>query len=133
MKIKQNVPLVCTPEPAIQKAYYEKHFGFKTIFDSDNFVGLRSADGAVEMSFIKPGEEEMMTPYNSKSLLFCFEVDDVDASHKALCDSGLTFVQPPTNNPWGDRSAITIDPLGIQVYVYSVIPVSEKFEAFVKE
>ena len=133
MKINHNVPLVCTTEPALAKAYYEKHFGFRTIFDAGSFVGLRSADGAVGISFMKPGEEEMMTPYNSRSLLFCFEVDDVDATHRALCDSGLAFVQPPTDNPWGDRSAITVDPLGIQVYVYSVIPVSDKYKAFVKE
>ncbi|MBN2715854.1 MAG: VOC family protein [Deltaproteobacteria bacterium] len=133
MKIKKNVPLVCTADPAIAQAYYERHFGFRTIFDSGNFVVLRSADGAIEMSFTKPGKEEMMTPYNSKSLVFCFEVDDVDASYRALCNSGLTFVQPPTDNSWGDRSAITVDPLGIQVYVYSSIPVSDRFKAFVKE
>ena len=133
MKIKQNVPLVCTDNPAASREYYEKHFGFKTVFDSENFIGLRSADDAFEMSFMRDGGEGMMTPYDSKSLVFCFQVDDVDSSYQALCDSGLTFVQPPTNNPWGDRSAITLDPLGIQVYLYAPIPVSDEYKPYVKE
>ena len=133
MIIKQNVPLVCTDNPAACKAYYETHFGFKTTFDSGNFVGLKSADGAVELSFMRSGDGEMMTSYNDRSLLFCFLVDDVDSSYKSLCDSGLSFTQPPTDNPWGDRSAITVDPLGIQVYLYSPIPVSDKFRAFIKD
>ena len=133
MKIKQNVPLVCTDNPSVQKEYYEKHFGFNTVFDSGDFVGLRSQDGATEMSFMRDAGQEMMTPYDSKSLVFCFQVDDVDSSYQTLCDGGLSFVQPPTDNPWGDRSAITMDPLGIQVYLYSEIPVSDKFKSFVKE
>lgn len=133
MKIKQNVPLVCTGNTAAAKDYYEKYFGFKTVFDSGDFVGLKSNDGEVEISFMRDQGCKMMTPYDNKSLVFCFQVDDVDGSYQTLCDSGLSFVQPPTDNPWGDRSAITMDPLGIQVYLYTPIAMSDELKQFVKE
>lgn len=133
MKIKQNVPLVSTENPKASKEYYEKYFGFKTIFDSEFFVGMRSKDGAFEMSFMSSKDGTAIPPLNEKSLYFCFEVDDVDSAYEALCDRGLSFVQPPTDNPWGDRSAITVDPLGIQVYLYTNIPSSDEFKTYIKE
>ena len=39
-------------------------------------------------------------------------VEDVDAAYQELSDKGVTFVRPPTHQPWGLRTAHFADPEG---------------------
>ncbi len=39
-------------------------------------------------------------------------VEDVDAAYEALKARGVTFLRPPTNQPWGLRTAYFADPEG---------------------
>jgi catechol 2,3-dioxygenase-like lactoylglutathione lyase family enzyme len=39
-------------------------------------------------------------------------VEDVDAAYEALKAKGVTFLRPPTNQPWGLRTAYFADPEG---------------------
>ncbi len=39
-------------------------------------------------------------------------VEDVDAAYQALSAKGVTFLRPPTNQPWGLRTAYFADPEG---------------------
>jgi lactoylglutathione lyase len=39
-------------------------------------------------------------------------VEDVDAAYEALVAKGVTFLRPPTNQPWGLRTAHFVDPEG---------------------
>ena len=39
-------------------------------------------------------------------------VEDVDAAYEALVARGVTFLRPPTNQPWGLRTAHFADPEG---------------------
>ncbi len=39
-------------------------------------------------------------------------VKDVDASYEALKAKGVTFLRPPTDQPWGLRTAYFADPEG---------------------
>ena len=39
-------------------------------------------------------------------------VEDVDAAYEALKAKGVTFLRPPTNQPWGLRTAHFADPEG---------------------
>jgi predicted enzyme related to lactoylglutathione lyase len=132
MKIKKNVPLVMTDNLDGEKAFYCEHFGFRPTFDNGEYLGLVSEDGGCEISFMKPmcGQSTML---NNGSLVFCLEVDDVDKEHARLAAAGMEFRQAPKDNPWGDRSAIAIDPVGISVYIYKVIPPSSEFAKYFKE
>jgi catechol 2,3-dioxygenase-like lactoylglutathione lyase family enzyme len=44
--------------------------------------------------------------------LLAASVADVDAAYKNLTAKGVTFVRPPTNQPWGLRTAHFADPEG---------------------
>jgi len=33
------------------------------------------------------------------------EVEDVDAAYQELLTKGVTFLRPPTNQPWGQRTS----------------------------
>lgn len=39
-------------------------------------------------------------------------VEDVDAAYQALLERGLTFLAPPTDQPWGMRNITFFDPDG---------------------
>jgi len=126
MQIKKNVPLVTTDKTEELKAYYCEHFGFRPVFDNGDYIALASADDGFEISFMKPmGECAKLN--NGEGFTLCFEVDDIDPEYERLQKQGVQFVQPPQDNPWGDRSAIAVDPIGIGVYIYKTIPPTEEF------
>jgi lactoylglutathione lyase len=45
-------------------------------------------------------------------VLLAAGVEDVDAAYEALKAKGVTFLRPPTNQPWGLRTAHFADPEG---------------------
>ncbi len=45
-------------------------------------------------------------------VLLAASVEDVDAAYEALKAKGVTFLRPPTNQPWGLRTAYFADPEG---------------------
>lgn len=133
MDLKKFSPIVTTDKLGEVKAYYQEYFDFRVVFENENYLALRgSGEGGVELSFMKPSEAELPF-FAGGGLIYCFEVEDVDAEHDRLRKAGLTMVQPPQDNPWGDRSAITIDPVGINIYLFKPIPPAAEFETHIKE
>jgi predicted enzyme related to lactoylglutathione lyase len=57
-------------------------------------------------------------PACGETILY-FAVDDVDAHHARIDGLGVTWVLPPTNQPWGSRAATFRDPDGHLVNLYS--------------
>jgi lactoylglutathione lyase len=45
-------------------------------------------------------------------VLLAAGVEDVDATYQELLANGVTFLRPPTNQPWGLRTAHFADPEG---------------------
>ncbi|EFH81007.1 VOC family protein [Ktedonobacter racemifer] len=45
-------------------------------------------------------------------MLLAASVEDVDAAYEVLKAKGVTFLRPPTNQPWGLRTAHFVDPEG---------------------
>jgi uncharacterized glyoxalase superfamily protein PhnB len=45
-------------------------------------------------------------------VLLAAGVEDVDAAYEELKAKGVTFLRPPTNQPWGLRTAHFADPEG---------------------
>ena len=132
MRIKKNVPMMTTNKIDAEKAFYGDHLGFRPTVDTGNYLGLASRDGTCEIAFMRPMGGEAVTDENA-SLSFCLEVDDVDGEFERLEGEGVTFAQPPKDNPWGDRSAIAVDPIGISVYIYKMIPPSPEYAKYFKE
>ena len=132
MRIKKNVPLMTTNKLGEQKAFYCEHFGFRPTFEGDNYLGLISKNDTCEISFMKPMNGQGVTDA-SAHVAFCLEVEDVDGEYKKLTEAGVSFTQPPKDNPWGDRGAIAVDPIGINVYIYKTIPPSPEYAKQFKE
>lgn len=130
MKLRSNVPIVTTTKLALVKQFYIEHLGFEVTFDSDEFLGLRSASSPeVELGFMAPEPGE---PEYSGGMTFGMVVDDPDAEHARLQGRGLTIARPLQDNPWGDRSFAVMDPVGVALYINKPIPPSPEYAKHVR-
>lgn len=127
------VPLITTRDLSAIKDFYTTKLGFQVTFDSDFHLGLRAGvEGRPELSFMTPNSDACPVT-DGRGMTFCLQVDDVDAEHTRLAAAGIQVVQPPKDNPWGDRSCIVLDPLGISLYVYSLIEADPEFAKYFVE
>jgi uncharacterized glyoxalase superfamily protein PhnB len=55
----------------------------------------------------------------AERVILDFEVEDIDASYARLAALALTWVMPPTDQPWGTRSAMFRDPDGNLVNLFT--------------
>ena len=133
MMIARMTPIITTDKLAEEKEFYSKFFGFKVIFEYANqHIGMQSSgNDDVVISFMAPNEQT--PPYQGQGVTVCLEVTDVDAQSERLTAAGLPIVVPIQDNPWGDRSFISVDPAGVSVYVYSPTEPTEEFKKCFKE
>lgn len=120
MTLKKLFPLVTVKSLAPVKDFYGQHFGCAVpaqaqAFEAQGYLQL-VAPGGAELAFM--AEDAEAPEFPGTGLTLCFEVDDVDAEAARLEKAGLPIVRPLQDNPWGDRSIILRDPVGIHVYVF---------------
>ncbi len=75
----------------------------------DVYFFLLELSGAAHLISEEP--LELKLEGGPRSLL-AVEVDDVDAAYEALKSKGVTLLRPPTDQPWGLRTAHFSDPEG---------------------
>ncbi len=133
MHMKRMIPFTTTEKLSEMREYYETYLDFRVTFEApDCCIGMKSNQNEeVEISFMKPCPDTK--PYAGDGMTFCFQVDDVDAEFKRLTAAGLPIVMPLKDNPWGDRSFISVDPAGVSVYVYTPIEPTDEFKKCFKE
>lgn len=79
-------------------------------FQIDNvYFFLLEAKGAAQMVSSGPLD---FSQEGSPRVLLAAGVEDVDAAYKALSAKGVKFLKPPTDQPWGLRTAYFADPEG---------------------
>jgi uncharacterized glyoxalase superfamily protein PhnB len=64
--------------------------------------------------------EGVLASRANRSLVLDFEVRDVDAHYTRLKESVGEWVQPPTDQPWGNRAMLFRDPDGNLVNMFAV-------------
>lgn len=126
MKITRMDATISTNKLKESREFYEDHFGFKLVYESDWYIELISPDMAAGVSFTLP-QREAGEFFNGKGLILSFEVVDVDAEYARLRAEGLSIFQDLQNKPWGERSFVVNDPNGVHIYVYSPIEPTEEY------
>jgi len=91
-------------------------------FQQSPCAGL-AITGAVAAQVYGPG---VLVAGTNRSLVLDFEVEDVDAQYARLKDNVSEWVQPPIDQPWGNRSMLFRDPDGNLVNMFAVPRVSAK-------
>jgi catechol 2,3-dioxygenase-like lactoylglutathione lyase family enzyme len=105
------------------KRFYTETLGFSN-FEHDprfDFLWVETTPGS-SLGFMPPlpGPPEQWRPPREPSIYF--EVQDVDRAHAMLAAKGVIFEQPPTDMPWGHRTAVLRDPEGRLVCLAQALP-----------
>lgn len=104
------------------KEWYVDRLGYQVDFDSDWFVQLRSPTaGGVELGILLKGHSLVPAPYRQATagVMLTVVVDDVESVYAKVRAAGDPIVEPPTNQFYGQRRLLVIDPDGMLVDVSS--------------
>ncbi len=130
MQLRSFYTVLCTDDVAGTAAFWERHFGFKRVFDSGWYVHLISQVSAeANLAVLDYRHETIPAPFRKKAagILVNFEVDDVDALYARAQAEGLKIHLALRDEPFGQRHFITEDPNGIAIDVIKPIPPSAEF------
>ena len=75
----------------------------------DRYLLLLEVSAAADLI---PSEAKALKIEGGPRVLLATGVEDVDAAYEELKARGVTFLRPPTNQPWGLRTAHFADPEG---------------------
>ncbi|MBZ4320432.1 VOC family protein [Streptomyces huiliensis] len=113
MAVRRIVPVIRTAATRESHDFYGL-LGFEEVMDHGWISTLASPSvPAAQLSFTTGDRTAPVTPDLS------VEVDDVDAVHAALRDSGAEIVHPLQDEEWGVRRFFVRDPNGRVVNVLS--------------
>ncbi len=76
-------------------------------------VGIPGATTGVSMAGPGMHGDEKPGGYTGITII----TDDIDADFDRLTATGITFTQPVSEMPWGDRATWFVDPDGNQFYL----------------
>lgn len=122
-------PTITTHRLQETRAFYERHFGARAVFDCGWYVQLKLS-GGVEICLMAPQEDAQT--YQG-GLTLNLRVDDVDAAHAVPRRADIPIVIPLEDHPWGDRGFGVVDPSGVVVYCFKPIAPSAEFAPSFKE
>lgn len=128
MKTIELSTCFCTLEVAKCKAFYERHFAARVVFDCGWYVNLRIGGDGDSIQFMEP--QDGMPRFGGAGVTLNFQVGDVDAEYERLTSEGLEVVMPLEDHPWGDRGFAVVDPIGNSVYLYSEREPSDEFRQY---
>ncbi len=100
-------------------AFYRDTFKLEYKGSDDDFASFLLQDGLYLILLSLSGTADLLgTEVNELKIeggprgLRAASVADVDAAYEELNAKGVTFLRPPTNQPWGLRTAHFADPEG---------------------
>ncbi|WP_022890679.1 VOC family protein [Agromyces italicus] len=111
-------------------AFYERATGLTAARLHPMFAELRTPTGTLAIAgtaTVPLLGEGVAAARSNRSIVLDFQVDDVDATYRALRGVVDVVVKEPTDMPWGNRSLLVRDPDGNLINFFT--PVSEPAQA----
>lgn len=132
MKITGYYPVLLVEDVAKAAAFYQTHFGFKSLFASDWYIHLQQVDHpSVNLAFVARDHETV--PAGSRKpaagMLINFEVENPDEIYDRLRAAGVPILHTLRDEDFGQRHFIAADPNGVMIDVIKPIPPSAEFAA----
>ena len=107
--------------PSLTRDFYVKHLGFSVQIEMEAYVHLVHPPSQFELALLRQGEPnhlaQMQTGSQGNGLWIGLEVANADEDHQRLKTEGVTILQPPTDQPWGERTIVIQDPDGVVIYL----------------
>ena len=116
----------------IATAFYCDLLGLEAGFETDWIVQLSSPDNSAIELMLQPKNHELVPQDFQKSpqgSSLVFVVDDCDQYHEKAVSMGLTIIQAPKNEAYGQRRFLTVDPDGLLIDISSQCEPSADFIA----
>lgn len=132
MKTTAYYPVILTGDVSGTSAFYQRHFGFRALFESDWYVHLQSAESRrVNLGIVQGDHETVPAEGRGRvsGLILNFEVGDPDAIYEKVKAAGLPILISLRDEEFGQRHFITADPNGVMIDVIKPIPPSAAFAA----
>lgn len=106
------------------RTFYEDILGLKIReVTYDWFIGYWVSDKReMTLCISSSPDERARWGARGKGVVIDFVVSDVDKAYTHLVDRGVEFVKPPTDKPWGLRTASFLDPAGYTLTITSYLP-----------
>jgi lactoylglutathione lyase len=113
---------------AAARAFYEEILGLKIReITYDWFIGYWvSEKHEMTLCISTSLEERNRWGSGGKGVVIDFIVPDVDEVYTHLASLGIVFMEPPTDKPWGLRTASLLDPAGYTLTITSYVKKPEK-------
>lgn len=132
MKCTQFYPVIQTSDVAATARFYQHHFRFKPLFESDWYIHLQSGeDRSVNLAILQGDHETIPASGrgNTKAMLINFEVEDVDQEYERALAGGVPILKSLRDEPFGQRHFVAQDPNGVLIDIIKPIPPSPEFLA----
>lgn len=129
MRTTSFYPVLLSADVAGASAFYQRHFGFRPLYEADWYVHLQSAeDPATNIAIVARGHATIPSAGRGRTggVILNFEVDDVDAQYSRLQQEGLEILLSLRDEDFGQRHFILQAPDGVLVDVIRPIPPSEE-------
>jgi lactoylglutathione lyase len=111
-------PIITTHEIRAALRFYRDLLGATVSYEfpapdgEPGYVGLELGNAHLGI-----GRDPAATAQASQSLSLWVYADDCDAAVERLRSAGVTIVEEPTDQPWGERVARVLDPAGNTVLI----------------
>ncbi len=116
-------------DPPSSRDFYTSHLGFETQIDTNAYIHLVHPRTGFELAILREGElneiKQLESSTTGEGLWLGLEVDDVDDESARLWDAGITILQAPKDQPWGERTIVIKDPNGVLIYLAHKIKVEK--------
>jgi uncharacterized glyoxalase superfamily protein PhnB len=133
MKANSYYPVIMTNAVGRTAAFYQSHFRFTPLFESDWYVHLQSReDPSINLAILDGSHDSIPAHARTsvtRGLILNFEVDDPDEVYRDIEAAGLPVHIPLRDEPFGQRHFITSDPNGVLIDVIKPIPPTPEYEA----
>lgn len=106
--------------------FYAGRLGFRTEFESDDYVHLAHVSGAqlgILRHEIDGQRPELVCATDGRGFWLNLDVADADAEHARLAAAGVEIAEPVEDKPWGDRQFMVRDPNGVLIAIAHRRPV----------
>lgn len=124
--------VLTTTDLSASRAFYEAAFGLRAAFVAEWYVQLVHPDRPLlQLGLVARGRPEMPGSDQRPTVatLVTLQVDDVDAAYHTLRSTGAPVLSEPTDEPWGQRHFLVVDPGGFHVDVVMPIAPAPEYAA----
>lgn len=122
MSLSRILTNICSDRLGESKDFYVSLLGFEVKYDSDWYVQLCSPlNRELEFGIISRTSGLVPAQYQKAptGMYVTFVVQDVDAVYSKAVSLGLTIIQEPKNEFYGQRRFLTVDPNGCLIDICS--------------